>query len=227
VAIRTGQRLGPYEIPSAIGAVGRREVCRAPDSHRNPDLVPKVLPQTVATDPDCMARFKGEARVLGLIEPFSLSWREWPEPCGISKARAPFIAIDRMLGPSSIGHYPARKEDKTMKRQTSSPMKHARPDAPNDRCPSRREILGTLAAVGTGMVLAPSASVGQTVGPRSSSSAENESGAQTSSKRVRRPERYDDSLIFERKPFTWPGARPWQCGSSLTSKPGASTLRLE
>jgi serine/threonine protein kinase len=67
VAIRSGQRLGPYEIPSAIGAVGRREVCRAPDSHRNPDLVLKVLPQTVATDPDCMARFKCEARVLGSL----------------------------------------------------------------------------------------------------------------------------------------------------------------
>jgi len=29
--------------------------------------------------------------------------------------------------------------------------------------------------------------------------------AQTPGKPVRRPERYDDSLIFERKPFTWPG----------------------
>ena len=31
--------------------------------------------------------------------------------------------------------------------------------------------------------------------------------AQTPSKKVVRPERYDDSLIFERKPFTWPGGK--------------------
>jgi peptidoglycan/xylan/chitin deacetylase (PgdA/CDA1 family) len=62
--------------------------------------------------------------------------------------------------------------------------------------------------VGAGTVLAPSASVGQTGGQtRSSSTGEDVSGAQTSSKRVRRPQRYDDSLIFERKPFTWPGGK--------------------
>jgi hypothetical protein len=48
VAICTGQRLGPYEIPSATGAVGRREVCRAPNSHCNPDLALKFLPQSTA-----------------------------------------------------------------------------------------------------------------------------------------------------------------------------------
>ena len=29
--------------------------------------------------------------------------------------------------------------------------------------------------------------------------------AQVVSKRVRRPDRYEDSFIFERKPYTWPG----------------------
>ena len=86
-----------------------------------------------------------------------------------------------------------------MKRPTSSPMKQAR---------SRREVLATLSAVGAGIVLAPSASIAQTVdNRRSGSTAENASGAQTPSKTVRRPERYEDSLIFERKPFTWPGGK--------------------
>ena len=31
--------------------------------------------------------------------------------------------------------------------------------------------------------------------------------AQERSRTVRRPERFDDSFIFERKPFTWPGGK--------------------
>ena len=67
MAIRTGQRLGPYEILSAIGAGGMGEVYRAHDGRLNRDVALKVLPEVFAADPDRMARFEREARVLGAL----------------------------------------------------------------------------------------------------------------------------------------------------------------
>jgi allantoinase len=92
-----------------------------------------------------------------------------------------------------------------MKRPTSSPKKQALDRLSERRSPSRRELLATLSAVGAAMVLAPSASIGQTVDTgRNGSSGESATGAQTPGETVRRPKRYEDSLIFERKPFAWP-----------------------
>ena len=67
MAIQAGQRLGPYEILSAIGAGGMGEVYRARDTRLNRDVALKVLPEIFATDPDRMARFEREARVLGAL----------------------------------------------------------------------------------------------------------------------------------------------------------------
>lgn len=98
-----------------------------------------------------------------------------------------------------------------MKRRASSPNNKdvdSPSDDRHDRQPSRREVLATLSAVGAGIALGPSASVAQTAGKtRDGSTAQNVSGAQTPSKTVRRPGRYEDSLIFDRKPFVWPGGK--------------------
>jgi Tol biopolymer transport system component len=67
MAILSGKRLGPYEILSAIGAGGMGEVYRAHDSRLNRDVALKVLPEVFAADPDRMARFEREARVLGAL----------------------------------------------------------------------------------------------------------------------------------------------------------------
>src|ERR1700731_2836430 len=65
--ILTGKRLGPYEILSAIGAGGMREVYRARDTRLNRDVAIKVLPEVFADDADRMARFEREARVLAAL----------------------------------------------------------------------------------------------------------------------------------------------------------------
>jgi serine/threonine protein kinase/Tol biopolymer transport system component len=62
-----GARLGPYEIVSALGAGGMGEVYRAHDSKLNRDVAIKVLPETVAADPDRLARFRREAQVLASL----------------------------------------------------------------------------------------------------------------------------------------------------------------
>src|SRR5262245_45700807 len=65
--IRSGTRLGPYEIGAPLGAGGMGEVYRARDTKLNRDVAIKVLPESVASDPDRLARFKREAQVLASL----------------------------------------------------------------------------------------------------------------------------------------------------------------
>ena len=67
MAILPGKRLGPYEILSAIGAGGMGEVYRAKDTRLNRDVALKVLPEVFAADPDRMARFEREAKLLASL----------------------------------------------------------------------------------------------------------------------------------------------------------------
>jgi serine/threonine-protein kinase len=62
-----GQKLGPYEIVSAIGAGGMGEVYRASDPRLGRDVALKVLPNLLSSDRDYMARFQREAQVLASL----------------------------------------------------------------------------------------------------------------------------------------------------------------
>src|SRR6476660_7350480 len=59
-----GTRLGSYKIVSPLGAGGMGEVYRATDTSLGRQVAIKVLPESVATDPDRLARFEREARTL-------------------------------------------------------------------------------------------------------------------------------------------------------------------
>ena len=59
-----GMHVGPYEIVSALGAGGMGEVFRARDTKLNRDVAIKVLPDSLAADPDRRARFEREAQTL-------------------------------------------------------------------------------------------------------------------------------------------------------------------
>jgi serine/threonine protein kinase/Tol biopolymer transport system component len=63
----SGTRLGSYEIIAPIGAGGMGEVYRARDTKLNRDVAIKVLPESFASDPDRLARFKREAQVLASL----------------------------------------------------------------------------------------------------------------------------------------------------------------
>jgi eukaryotic-like serine/threonine-protein kinase len=67
MALAPGTRLGPYEILSALGAGGMGEVYRARDTKLNRDVAIKVLPDSVARDPERLIRFEREARVLAAL----------------------------------------------------------------------------------------------------------------------------------------------------------------
>ncbi|MGB7623805.1 MAG: protein kinase, partial [Terriglobia bacterium] len=64
MALTIGMMLGPYEITGALGAGGMGEVYRARDKKLGRDVALKVLPEAFAADPQRMARFEREAKVL-------------------------------------------------------------------------------------------------------------------------------------------------------------------
>jgi eukaryotic-like serine/threonine-protein kinase len=62
-----GQKLGQYEIESKIGAGGMGEVYQARDSRLGRSVAVKVLPEAFASDPERIARFEREAKVLAAL----------------------------------------------------------------------------------------------------------------------------------------------------------------
>jgi serine/threonine-protein kinase len=67
MTLAAGTRLGPYEILAPIGAGGMGEVYRARDTKLDRDVAIKVLPAALAQDPERLARFEREAKVLASL----------------------------------------------------------------------------------------------------------------------------------------------------------------
>src|SRR6185369_17331641 len=63
-AAMSGHTLGGYEVRELLGAGGMGEVYRARDTKLGRDVAIKVLPPTVTGNPDRLARFEREARML-------------------------------------------------------------------------------------------------------------------------------------------------------------------
>ena len=62
------KRIGRYEVTAKIGEGGMGEVWQARDTTLDRDVALKVLPEAFTSDPDRLARFEREAKVLGLAE---------------------------------------------------------------------------------------------------------------------------------------------------------------
>jgi len=87
MTLASGTRLGTYEILAPIGAGGMGEVYRARDKKLDRDVAIKVLPESVAGDPDTLARFEREAKaVAALSHPNILSIFDFGTHDGISYA---------------------------------------------------------------------------------------------------------------------------------------------
>ena len=67
MALQPGSRIGSYEVLSPLGAGGMGEVYRAHDSHLGRDVALKTLPEAFVTDPERVARFEREARILATL----------------------------------------------------------------------------------------------------------------------------------------------------------------
>src|SRR5919201_7103474 len=62
-----GTRLGVYEVIAALGAGGMGEVYRGRDTRLKREVALKILPDSLASDPDRLARFQREAEVLASL----------------------------------------------------------------------------------------------------------------------------------------------------------------
>ena len=67
MALSPGTHLGSYEVTALIGQGGMGEVYRARDTKLGRDVALKVLPDLFADDPERLARFQREARVLASL----------------------------------------------------------------------------------------------------------------------------------------------------------------
>ena len=65
--LKVGDRLGPYEILSALGAGGMGEVYRARDTRLDRTVAIKILPDSLAGDPAFRERFDREARAISSL----------------------------------------------------------------------------------------------------------------------------------------------------------------
>ncbi len=65
--LESGSRLGGYEVLTLVGRGGMGEVYRARDLKLNREVAIKVLPDQLASDPERLARFEREARVLASL----------------------------------------------------------------------------------------------------------------------------------------------------------------
>ena len=62
-----GTTLGPYQVTAKIGEGGMGEVYQARDTKLDRDVALKVLPEAFTADPDRLARFEREAKVLASL----------------------------------------------------------------------------------------------------------------------------------------------------------------
>src|ERR1051325_11171343 len=67
MSLAMGSRLGPYEIQSALGAGEMGEVNKARDTRLDRTVAIKVLPDTLAADPQFRERFDREARSISQL----------------------------------------------------------------------------------------------------------------------------------------------------------------
>ena len=65
--LSAGDKLGPYELLSPIGAGGMGEVYRARDTRLGRDVALKILPPSMASDPSRRQRFELEARAVAAL----------------------------------------------------------------------------------------------------------------------------------------------------------------
>ena len=67
MALSPGERLGPYEVVSRIGAGGMGEVWRARDTRLGRDVAIKILTRTGSSDADRIRRFEVEMKAVGRL----------------------------------------------------------------------------------------------------------------------------------------------------------------
>ena len=67
MALAAGTKLGHYDVTALLGEGGMGQVWQATDTQLGREVALKILPDAFAADPDRLARFKREARILARL----------------------------------------------------------------------------------------------------------------------------------------------------------------
>jgi serine/threonine protein kinase len=78
-----GEQLGSYRVEARIGAGGMGEVYRARDTRLEREVAIKVLPASVAQDPERRARFEREGKVLAALNHPNIAHIYGVEECAL------------------------------------------------------------------------------------------------------------------------------------------------
>jgi eukaryotic-like serine/threonine-protein kinase len=110
MSLSNGDRLGPYEVLGLLGAGGMGEVYEARDPRLGRSVAIKVLPSSVASDPELLRRFEQEAKALGALNHPNLMA---VFDTGVHEG-APYIVFERLQGETlrerlGLGAIPTRK----------------------------------------------------------------------------------------------------------------------
>jgi Tol biopolymer transport system component len=95
-AFAAGTRLGPYEITAQIGEGGMGLVFKAKDFQLGREVALKVLPEGLGADPERLARFEREAKVLASLNHPNIAQIYGLETSGTS----PALVMELVEGPT-------------------------------------------------------------------------------------------------------------------------------
>ena len=118
--LMNGARLGAYEILALVGAGGMGEVYKARDTRVDRTVAIKILPDTLAADPQFRERFDREARALSRFThpnictlydvgeaPVREPSTDSHQPSAISHATVQFLVMELLDGKRSRTDAPA------------------------------------------------------------------------------------------------------------------------
>jgi serine/threonine-protein kinase len=109
-SISRGARLGHYEVLGLLGSGGMGEVYRARDERLKRDVAIKVLPQSVAGDPEALARFEREAlAVAALSHPNILAIYDFGTQDGTAYAVTELLEGESLSAKLASGPIPAKQ----------------------------------------------------------------------------------------------------------------------
>src|ERR1700686_1627916 len=110
MTLQAGSKLGSYEILAPLGAGGMGEVYKARDKKLDRDVAVKVLPQSVAADPEALARFEREAKaVAALSHPNILAIHDFGDQDGIAYAVMELLEGETLRGKLDAGAIPQKQ----------------------------------------------------------------------------------------------------------------------
>jgi Tol biopolymer transport system component len=98
VALSAGTRIGNYEIVGTLGVGGMGEVYRARDLRLQRDVAFKILPPLFVSDPERLARFEREARLLASLNHPHIAAIYGLEESGAGAQRMPVLVLELVDG---------------------------------------------------------------------------------------------------------------------------------